>query len=231
MTSGGNENARGLNPELWGPPVWRAFHYTAAGFPSQPSQSDRENYRQYFSKFPFVLPCEECKHHAVALLARMPPVVDSRDRMFEWTVNFHNAVNARIGGGELTLNQARTHYGLPEVAATAAPRAAPPTPGAATTVASGGAPLGLERPLGGATHARSLAAAPAVVRAAPTQANRVMGYNASGLSQSSTRTMYRAPQQHHIRAPPQVRTRAPPTQTATSNTRQPAKRRCNCGGR
>lgn len=224
MTSGGNENARGLNPDLWGPPVWQAFHYTAAGFPPHPSQSDRENYRQYFAKFPFVLPCEECKHHAIALLARLPPVVDSRDRMFEWTVNFHNAVNTRIGAAALSLAQARTHYGLPELPAASAPAPAPPAPASrATTVASGGA-----------THARSMASAPAVVRPAPAQTHRVMGYNASGFSQSSTRTMYRAPAQHQIRAPPQVRTRAPPASNVrapTTNTAAPAKRKCNCGGR
>lgn len=234
-SAGGNENARGLRPELWGPPVWQALHYTAAGFPSTPSQADRDNYRQYFGRFPHVLPCEECKHHAVALLTRLPPVVDSRDRLFAWSVQFHNAVNTRIGAPELPLAQARTHYGLPELPAAAVEAQAravvpPSQPSGVQAVASGGA-----------THARPMISQPAVVR--PPLSHRVMGYNPSGLSRSSTQTMYRAPQQPHIRAapmqhlpraPPQVSTRAPPPtvprEPPATNARAPAaKRRCNCG--
>jgi hypothetical protein len=236
-SAGGNENARGLRPELWGPPVWQAFHYTAAGFPPAPSQADRDNYRQYFGRFPHVLPCEECKHHAVALLARLPPVVDSRDRLFAWSVQFHNAVNTRIGAPELPLAQARTHYGLPELPAAAVEAQAravvpPPQPSGVQAVASGGA-----------THARPMISQPAVVRPPP-QSQRVMGFNPGGLSRSSTQTMYRTAQQHHIRAaapqyqpraPPQVSLRAPPPPAVArelppTNTRATqAKRRCNCG--
>lgn len=230
---GTNENARGLKPELWGPPVWQAFHYTAAGFPSHPSQSERENYRQYFSKFPFVLPCEECKHHAIALMARMPPVVDSRDRMFEWTVKFHNAVSERIGISLLDLSQARTRYGLPELPEN--------TRGLGSGPATTPPPV-VPQPRALATATQPQArSAPAVVRQSVTairqpQTQRIMGYNPSGLSQSSTRAMYRAPNQHQIRQPQSapransgaVQTRGMPIM----NTSAPKpKRRCNCGGK
>ena len=47
-----------------------------------------------------------CRNDASEILKKLPPVYDSPESWFEWTINFHNAVNAKLGKPTVSLDRA-----------------------------------------------------------------------------------------------------------------------------
>lgn len=48
-----------------------------------------------------------CKKDASTILAQMPPVYDSPESWFEWTIEFHNAVNTKLNKPTVSMERAR----------------------------------------------------------------------------------------------------------------------------
>lgn len=193
----------GVSPEIWGPPTWRTIHFIAAHFPLRPTPHDRDHFRAFIAQLPHVLPCDECKQHAVRLLAQLPPSVDSRDRLFDWSVEFHNRVNDRIGVPRLSLDAARTAYGLtphtlaPVVIVTPVPRNAAVSLGQIPAIQQQAKPQQPVRPQ-------------VQPRYVPP---RHMGYNPSTMGHNQSRQFYSQPAA--MRAPPAGALPAPQQQQPT----------------
>ena len=77
-----------VNKEIWGPHQWYSMHFIALGFPNDASSIDKKNYKNYYMNLPNVIPCEECSNHLIQNLNNYPidNYLDSRERLFEWTV-------------------------------------------------------------------------------------------------------------------------------------------------
>lgn len=58
--------------------------------------------------------CQECNKHATAYYKNNNPLNDYNRKgypgLFEWTVNFHNSVNSRIGKSQISIQEARNLY-------------------------------------------------------------------------------------------------------------------------
>jgi len=203
MTSSGQES-NSLSPDLWGAAFWKTIHYIAAGFPARPTPHDRDHFRAFIAQLPHVLPCDECKQHSVRLLAQLPPSVDSRDRLFDWSVEFHNRVNDRIGAPRINLSEARAAYGLPQPAP-------PPAPPAVIT------PVPRQAPITLTNQARVPATEPKPAVQAPSRVvpryvpPRHMGYNPSTMGHNQSRQFYSRPASMAAPAPQAL---PPPTQAS-----------------
>ena len=83
----------------WGPSLWKSIHFIALGYPDNPSQSDRYDYKNFYTSLGKVLPCMRCSRHYEQHLESLPihDYLDTQDRLFEWTVRLHNAVNRDLG--------------------------------------------------------------------------------------------------------------------------------------
>lgn len=95
-------NADGFPPAVWGPHFWLVIHLTAATFPSSPTPAQREQYAAFFKSLKNVLPCPGCRAGYATLtgsgpLKLRPAVFRDRQSLFTWTVDLHNAVNAKLG--------------------------------------------------------------------------------------------------------------------------------------
>ena len=66
---------------IWGPPLWRKLHSTAAT-----GRLDEYSLRKIIQR----IPCPVCKAHALQFLAAHP-----LGEPFQWTLDLHNAVNRR----------------------------------------------------------------------------------------------------------------------------------------
>jgi hypothetical protein len=58
-------------------------------------------------------PCQECKSHFWDYLNNHPPedtIKKDSEALFLWTVNFHNAVNFRVGYKQLSFEEAKSLY-------------------------------------------------------------------------------------------------------------------------
>lgn len=83
---------------IWGPKFWLAIHSLALMSPRTPTNA-------FLSCLPYMLPCKECRGHARRYvdLTRDRPRAD----FFASTVEFHNAVNQRLGKRTWTVDEAR----------------------------------------------------------------------------------------------------------------------------
>lgn len=91
----------GFPPEIWGPHAWALMHLVACTYPTQPTPEDKTRYRAYYLALGGVLPCPGCRVGYAHVLAETVPlttaVLADRMSLFAWTVQVHNAVNAKLG--------------------------------------------------------------------------------------------------------------------------------------
>ncbi len=50
------------------------------------------------------LPCPDCRGEAALYIRAYPPVLDSSEELQRWCFAFHNAVNARLGKPEMSVD-------------------------------------------------------------------------------------------------------------------------------
>ncbi len=93
-----------MHPNVWGPASWKTIHLFALGYPNPPTQEDRRRYANFYKAMGEVLPCSTCRVHFKQHLETLPiePHLDTRGRLFEWTVALHNKVNASTGKPQRT---------------------------------------------------------------------------------------------------------------------------------
>lgn len=100
------------NRETWGPHMWYTIHFIALGYPIDASSIDKKNYKNFYINLPNIIPCDECAKHLVNNLNNfsIDNYLESRDKLFEWTVILHNQVNKMLGKKEWNLDIAKKYY-------------------------------------------------------------------------------------------------------------------------
>lgn len=88
-----------IDPETWGPSLWRAVHFVALGYPASPSEADVAAYRSFFTGLDKVIPCGSCAENYRRHLLELPIepfLYGGEGRLFEWTVQLHNIVDKEL---------------------------------------------------------------------------------------------------------------------------------------
>ena len=87
-----------VTSKQWGPTAWAEFHTYALNYPIYPSEYDTNNAIHFYQRafLRYVL-CETCKSDYLAIIRTNLIRARSRDELFNWTVDIHNSVNAKIG--------------------------------------------------------------------------------------------------------------------------------------
>jgi len=88
--------------EIKGPGIWRRLHTLALAW-----GGDKEGLRQILSGITNSVPCGSCKKHWVELITAKPPACTTSEEFFQLTVDWHNAVNERIGKPVISVEEAR----------------------------------------------------------------------------------------------------------------------------
>ena len=97
-----------LGPDVWGPHGWKFLHFVAIGYPKNPTDEDKLNYKNFFTMIPNILPCSICSDHYSKNLIKYPltnEILTDRIKLFNWTVDMHNEVN-------ITNNKNKINYDL-----------------------------------------------------------------------------------------------------------------------
>jgi hypothetical protein len=81
-----------VSAEVMGPSLWASIHNIARAY--EPTAEKQAAMRAFLSSLAVLLPCGVCGQHFGALAPTAP--VDSKHSLFKWTVDTHNAVNARL---------------------------------------------------------------------------------------------------------------------------------------
>lgn len=110
----------GLDVRVWGPAAWIWLHTVARQFPAQPSTSERVVAVRFLESFRDNIPCASCRAHFGGLVSetlREGPsstVFAGGDSFFHATVDWHNAVNGRLGRRLVSHDEAHRMYRPPE---------------------------------------------------------------------------------------------------------------------
>jgi len=104
----------GTSPDVFGPPFWFTLHNGASKYPDDPSKIVQAKMKNFIIAIPVMLPCLKCKDHATSYiestLEKLDDIVSSRNKLFNFFVDFHNYVNKKYGKNILTYQQAEKLY-------------------------------------------------------------------------------------------------------------------------
>jgi hypothetical protein len=102
------------NTSKWGPNIWQTLHFISLGYPDNPSELDKEKYKNFFLLFQYILPCKICSNHYSENLQKNPitdKVLSSKNNLILWVIDIHNQVNISLGKPELSLDEVLDIYG------------------------------------------------------------------------------------------------------------------------
>jgi hypothetical protein len=107
-------NVKPESPSVWGPPLWFTLHNSSSKYPNNPSPITRERMKNIITNIPVLLPCYTCREHATQFIEKnanmLDDIVSSRDKLFNFFVDFHNQVNKKLGKKIYSYEEARALY-------------------------------------------------------------------------------------------------------------------------
>jgi len=105
-----------IKPKIWGPHGWKFLHYVSLGYPDNPTEEDKRNYKDYFTSLRYVLPCEKCALNYKHNLAKFPidNHLHNRDTLVKWAIDVHNEVNEELDKPTLQYDEAIELYSKEE---------------------------------------------------------------------------------------------------------------------
>ena len=112
MINSVNPTKVSIKPSIWGPHGWKFLHYVSLGYPSNPSEEDKKNYKNFYTSLQHILPCAKCAHNHSHTLKKYPidNHLSNRDTLVRWVIDIHNKVNSETGKKEYTYEEALSLY-------------------------------------------------------------------------------------------------------------------------
>ena len=103
---------KSIKPKIWGPHGWKFMHYVSLGYPSNPTEEDKRNYKNFYTSLQHILPCAKCANNYSHNLKKYPidNHLSSRDTLVKWVIDIHNQVNNELNKKEYTYEEALSLY-------------------------------------------------------------------------------------------------------------------------
>ena len=104
-----------LHKCVWGPRYWAVLHTAALTFDNDGSLADKTTLKGALKTLALNVPCGECRPHAASYFQNSQHAADwesaqTSAALSKFFVDFHNAVNARLGTREFTVAQAEQRW-------------------------------------------------------------------------------------------------------------------------
>jgi hypothetical protein len=102
-----------LNPEIWGPFGWFLFDSVCLGYPIYPTNDEKQQYKNFFSSLPYILPCIKCRYHFNQYMIKYPLndyILNSKDKLIKWLLHAHNNINKINNKYEISLKDFYSYY-------------------------------------------------------------------------------------------------------------------------
>jgi len=104
----------GFLTTVWGPAQWHMLHTISFNYPVNPSQEQKNQYRDYVLSLQNVLPCGACRKNLKTNLRHLPLKMSdmkSRDTFSRYIYNLHELVNKMLKKkSNLTYCDVRERY-------------------------------------------------------------------------------------------------------------------------
>ena len=104
----------GMLTTVWGPAIWHFLHTMSFNYPVQPTQEQKEQYRDFILQLEHVLPCKYCRMNLTKNFKTLPLTMKemkNRDSFSRYVYNLHELVNTMLGKkSNLTYCDVRERY-------------------------------------------------------------------------------------------------------------------------
>ena len=90
----------GMLTAIWGPGMWHFLHSMSFNYPVNPTQEEKENYRDFMLSLKNILPCGKCRKNLRSNYKRLPitmNVMKSRDTFSRYIYDLHELINGMLG--------------------------------------------------------------------------------------------------------------------------------------
>jgi hypothetical protein len=108
------ESNNGMQPHIWGPPIWHTLHTISFNYPVKPTTADKKNYTAFVLSFEYVLPCIYCRINFKKNLKNAnfnPACMESRSTFSRFIYDLHNCVNDMLGKNiKISYEEVRDRY-------------------------------------------------------------------------------------------------------------------------
>ena len=101
------------NPELWGPHAWYFLDSIILTYPNNPTDIEKNNYKNFFISLKNILPCISCRNNYEYNLIKYPltdEVLKSRSNMIDWILNIHNDIRQEHKKSKFTRDDYSNYY-------------------------------------------------------------------------------------------------------------------------
>jgi len=104
----------GFLTTIWGPPLWHCLHIISFNYPINPTQKEKQNYKNFILSVKHILPCNICRINFNKNLKELPltsSVMKNRYTFSNYIYNLHEIVNKMLGKkSNLSYNDVRDRY-------------------------------------------------------------------------------------------------------------------------
>ena len=89
----------GMLTSVWGPALWHYLHTMSFNYPVEPSQENKEHYRDFVLNLQYVLPCGKCRKNLTKTFRKFPLIMEtmeSRGSFSKYIYDLHEIVNEML---------------------------------------------------------------------------------------------------------------------------------------
>lgn len=87
-----------MDTDFWGPAAWRFLHSVSFDYKSEPTDNDKEEFKNFIQSFSNHLPCGYCREEFLNILKKFPidKYLISKEGCVVWCYLAHHMVNIRL---------------------------------------------------------------------------------------------------------------------------------------
>jgi len=85
-----------LDSNIWGSKGWFFLDSIILAYPNNPTEIEKQTYKNFLYALPIVTPCNKCRHHIEQFIKKYPlndNILKSKDNLILWILSAHNNVN------------------------------------------------------------------------------------------------------------------------------------------
>ena len=108
-----NNTRVNIDSNIWGPKGWFFLDYCILSFPDNPTQADKDGFKNFLTSLKIVLPCQKCRKHFTEYIAKNPltnDILSSKKKLVDWILACHNNVRRLQNKSILSIDDFYNYY-------------------------------------------------------------------------------------------------------------------------
>ena len=101
-----------MDPNIWGPQLWFSLHIITLNYPNNPSDVEKNNFKNFFESLIYVIPCNYCRHNFKIHMNKLPieHALNNKNSLVKWLFNIHNLTNQHLNKKIFTYQEFISKY-------------------------------------------------------------------------------------------------------------------------